>query len=145
MLEELKVVRLVGIGVSTGSGDWGDVQGPDHPRCWRPWGTGWGLLEVLPSGDKSRAPGPRLLAVSSVPLLRHAVPKKCGLLAIVGCQSGGKPHLHSVSIPVSSLTYLGLSNLCSCCTWAVNVGLRGLPVFVSVKEKYYCLHWSHLF
>ena len=73
------------------------------------------------------------------------LPKQCGLPAFVGCQSGGEPHLHSVSIPVSSLTYLGLSNLCSCCTRVVHVGLRGLPVFVSVKKKYYHLHWSHLF
>lgn len=63
----------------------------------------------------------------------------------VQCLPGGKPHLHSISIPVSSLSYLGLSNLCSCSTRIVHVGLRGLSMFISVKEKYDHLHWSHLF
>lgn len=67
------MVRMVGMEwVSTGSRGWGDGQGPDHPRHWRPWGTGEVLWEVLPSGDKSRASSPRLLAVISVLLLCHA-------------------------------------------------------------------------
>lgn len=46
---------------------------------------------------------------------------------------------------VFRLTYLGLSNLCSCGTQVVHARLRGLPVCVPGKEKYYLLHWSHLF
>lgn len=91
----------------------------------------------------SRTLSPYLLAVSSV-LLHHAAQGMWAPRLPTPRLPGGEPHLHSVSILVSGLSYSGLSDLCSCCTRVVRVGLRDLSVFVSVKEKYYCLHGSHL-
>ena len=142
MLEELKAVSVAGVdGVSSGSGGWRESQRSGHSRCLRQWGRHWGLVTSV---RKSKVLSPRL-PVSSFLALHHSTQAVWAPTLHTPCLPGVEPHLHSVPIPVSSLSYLGLSNLCGCCTWVVHVGLGGLSVFVSVKEKYYRLHWSHFF